>query len=142
MLKDSLARLLPAIQRALQEATERRARRATEQALRASEARYRTLFEYAPDGIIIADDEGYYLDANTRICQMLGYTRDELIGLHASDTVTPTEIPYIQPALDTLKATEDYQREWQFRRKDGSTFAAEVIATKMPDGSFLGCVLN
>ena len=58
-----------------------------EEALRASEARYRTLFEYAPDGIVIADRESHYIDANASICRMLGYSRDELIGLHASDIV-------------------------------------------------------
>ena len=56
--------------------------------LQASEARYRALFEYAPDGIVIADSESNYIDANASMCRMLGYTRDELIGLHASDIVS------------------------------------------------------
>jgi len=51
------------------------------------EASYRALFEYAPDGILIADAQSYYLDANPSICNMLGYTRDELIGMHATDIV-------------------------------------------------------
>jgi PAS domain-containing protein len=38
----------------------------------AAEARYRALFEYAPDGILIADSQSYYLDANPSICIMLG----------------------------------------------------------------------
>lgn len=56
------------------------ARRRAEEAQRASEARYRTLFEYAPDGILIADPASRYLDANPSICRMLGYARHELIG--------------------------------------------------------------
>ena len=55
-------------------------RKLAEEARRASEERYRTLFEYAPDGILIADPESYYIDANASICRMLGYARDELIG--------------------------------------------------------------
>ena len=39
-------------------------RKRAEAALRASEGRYRTLFEYAPDGILIADPESNYVDAN------------------------------------------------------------------------------
>ena len=113
-------------------------RKQAEEALRASEARYRTLFEHAPDGILIADPESYYLDANASMCRMLGYTRDELIGLHASDIVSQTEIQHIGPALSVIKAKSDYHREWQFRRKDGSVFAAEVIATTMPDGNCWG----
>jgi PAS domain S-box-containing protein len=115
--------------------TERR--RAAEE-LRASEARYRTLFEYAPDGIVVADAEGCYVDANVSACRMLGYTRGELIGLHISDIVTQTEIQHVEPALDAIKTGAPYHREWQFRRKDGSVFSAEVMATLMPDGKLLG----
>jgi PAS domain S-box-containing protein len=111
-----------------------------EQALRDSEGRYRTLFEYAPDGILIADHDSYYLDANASMCRMLGYTRDALIGMHASHIVAAAEIEHIDPALSTIKAREDYHREWQFRRKDGTTFDADVIATQMPDGNLMGMV--
>jgi PAS domain S-box-containing protein len=113
-------------------------RKKAEEALRASEGRYRTLFEYAPDGIVIADSESYYIDANASALRMLGYTRGEFIGLHASDIVAPAEIGHIGPALDAIKAGSDYHREWQFRRKDGSVFAAEVIATMMPDRNLMG----
>jgi PAS domain S-box-containing protein len=109
-------------------------------ALRASNERYRALFEYAPDGILIADPESNYLDANASICRMLGRTREELIGLHASDIVSPAERPHIGSALADIKATSEHHREWQFRRKDGSVFAAEVIAARLPDGNLLGMV--
>jgi PAS domain S-box-containing protein len=106
----------------------------------AIEARNRTFFELAPDGILIADPHSYYLDANPGICRMLGYTRDELVGLHGSDIVAPGEIRNIDPALEAIKSTSGYQREWTFRRKDGSTFDAEVIATTLPDGNLLAMV--
>jgi len=115
-------------------------RKQAEAALWASEARYRTLFECAPDGILIGDSEGYYLDGNASMCRMLGYTLAEMIGLHASDIVVQEDVPHIAPTLDAIKRNTDYQREWQFRRKDGSTFAVEIIATAMPDGNMLGMV--
>jgi PAS domain S-box-containing protein len=115
-------------------------RKRAEEARRASEARYRMLFDYAPDGIVIVDSKGYYLDANASICRMLGYTRDEFIGLNASDVVAPEEIPHIGQALDVIKTKSDYQREWQFRRKDGSVFAVDTIATAMPDGNLLAMI--
>jgi PAS domain S-box-containing protein len=115
-------------------------RKQAEEALRASEARYRRLFEYAPDGIVIVDPKGYYLDANASICRMLGYARDEFIGLNATDIVAPAEIPHIGQALDVIKTKSDYQREWQFRRKDGSVFAVDTIATAMPDGNLLAII--
>nr|WP_315480070.1 PAS domain S-box protein [uncultured Rhodoferax sp.] len=120
-----------------QDITERRQAQA---AVLHSEARYHALFEYAPDGIVIADGNSNYLDANASACRMLGYTREELIGLHASDIVVPSEVPHIESALGAIKAHNDYHREWQFRRKDGTVFSAEVIATQMPDGNLMGMI--
>jgi signal transduction histidine kinase len=74
------------------------------------------------------------------MCRMLGYSREELIGLHASNIVIETEIPHIASALSVLNAKSDHHREWQFLRKDGSFFMAEVIATMMPDGNLMGMV--
>ncbi len=111
-----------------------------EAARQASDARYRTLFEYAPDGIVVADARSYYLDANASMCRMLGYSRDELIGKHAADIVVQAEVPQISAALREIQSAGDYQREWEFRRKDGSTFPADVIATPMPDGNILAMV--
>ncbi len=111
-----------------------------EAALRASEGRYRTLFERAPIGIVIADAASYYLDANQSVCEMLGYSREELIGLHASDIVAAEEAQHVASALEEIKSTSSYFREWRFRRKDGSEFDAEVIATTMPDGTLLGMI--
>jgi len=115
-------------------------RRNAEGKIRESESRYRTLFNYAPDGIVIANPESYYIDANASMCRMLGYTHKELVGLHASDIVAQAEIPQINPALQAIKADSNYNREWQFRRKDGSLFLAEVMATQMPDGNLLGMI--
>ena len=109
-------------------------------AVHESDARYRTLFEQAPDGIVIADAASNYLDANAGACRMLGYTRDELIGMNAIDIVDRSEATNIAPALSALQSGRDYHRQWRFRRKDGSTFAADVNATTMPDGNLLGMI--
>ncbi len=105
-----------------------------------SETRYRTLFERAPIGIVYADAESVYLDANEAACRMFGYRRDEFIGLRATDIVVQDEAPEIDSALAAIRDDGEHQRQWMFRRKDGSTFAAEVIATKFPDGTLLGMI--
>ena len=115
-------------------------RKLIEHAQRTSDERYLALFEYAPDGILIADHESRYVDANPAMCRMLGYSRHELIGLHATDIVDPSEVAHIAPALARIIETEEYHREWRFRRKDGSTFAAEVIATAIPNGNLVAMV--
>ena len=115
-------------------------RKRAEQARQTSDERYRTLFEYAPDGILIADRQGHYLDANASICRMLGYSRQDLIGLQASDIVVPDEIQHIGPALAAIMGGANYRREWRFTRKDGSVFPADVMATVMPDGNLLALI--
>ncbi|MEQ1762449.1 MAG: PAS domain S-box protein [Pyrinomonadaceae bacterium] len=106
----------------------------------AIEEGYRRLFEYAPDGIIIACPESYYLDANPGMCKMLGYSSSELIGMHASDIVSASELRHLQPALAEVKTATGYSEEWRFKRKDGSKFTGEVIARIMPDGNLLAMV--
>ena len=114
--------------------------RQAQAAILQSETRYRALFEYAPDGILISDTLSNQLDANPSICRMLGYTREELIGLHTSDFVTLAEVPQIDVGLAEISRQSGYHREWQFRRKDGSVFSADVIATQMPDGNLMGMI--
>ena len=122
---------------AVQDITEyRQARLAMEQ----NEARYRALFEYAPDGILILDARGYYVDANARVCHMLGYTREEIVGVHSSHMVHPSEVDRIQPALDTILQHVDYHQDWLFLRKDGSVIPTDVIATLMPDGTAMALI--
>jgi len=108
--------------------------------IQAAEERFQSLFEHGPDGIIISSPEKYYLDANESMCRMLGYERDELIGMHAADVVAESEVEFLVPALDEIKGESDYYREWQFRRKDGTEFPGEVLATIMPDGNLLAMI--
>jgi PAS domain S-box-containing protein len=104
------------------------------------EARYRTLFEHAPIGILYADATSRYLDANETICRMLGYSRDELIGMTGEDIVAPNEVPQIAVALAEIDNPSGHHREWRFKRKDGSIVVADVTATKFPDGTLLAMI--
>lgn len=58
-------------------------------ALRESEARYRSLFDNSMDGLLSADDQGNYVDANPAVCELLGYSRDELLQLNIRDITQP-----------------------------------------------------
>ena len=71
---------------------------------------------------------------------MLGLSHQELVGKHATDIVTPIEYKYINPALKTIQNDNTYQKEWEFKRKDKTTFVADVQVAKMPDGNLMAIV--
>src|SRR5262249_5312129 len=57
-----------------------------EEALRASEQRFRTFVDHAADALFLHDEAtARVLDVNRRACESLGYTRDELIGMTPPD---------------------------------------------------------
>jgi len=111
-----------------------------EEALRASESRYRALFEHAPDGILICDSEARFVDMNASFCEMLQYSREEMAHRNASELVIPEESGQVLPCIVDLQDQRTHHRIWHFQRKDGSSFEAEVTSTIMPDGNLLAVV--
>jgi len=119
--KHKLVRLVPAIQRELREAEERRARRRAEEALRESEARFSNAFEYAPIGMSIVGIDGRTLRVNRALAQMFGYSADEMVDLpvwrftHPDDMLVTIE--QMQRLLDGTQAT--WHLEKRFIHRDG-----------------------
>jgi PAS domain S-box-containing protein len=71
-------------------------RKRTEDALRESEVRYRTLFEGAAEGILVADIETkQFKYANPAICKMLGYTEEELKSMGVSDIHPQEDLEWV-----------------------------------------------
>jgi PAS domain S-box-containing protein len=89
LMKDNLARLAPTIQREIQEAANRRARRQAEAALRESEDRYRDLVEHSHDLICTHDLEGRLLSVNQAAARVLGYKRSTLLGRNIQEAFLP-----------------------------------------------------
>jgi PAS domain S-box-containing protein len=106
----------------------------------ATESRSRSLFDYAPDGILIVSPENIYIDANPSICHLLGYTGDELIGLRIPDIVAETDMPRVGETLSVIRGNANHHREWKFRRKDGSIVEVDAFSTLMPDGNILAMI--
>jgi PAS domain S-box-containing protein len=89
--KDRPARFVPAIERALREASERRARIEAERELRASEERYRSAFELAPEALVTYDLADHrILDANRAAQRMFGMTARELRE-HTLSSMSPAK---------------------------------------------------
>ncbi len=64
-------------------------RRVAEETLRESEARYRTLFEQANDAIFLETEDDRILDVNRRACELLGYSREQLLTKRVSELQAP-----------------------------------------------------
>ncbi|HLJ65886.1 MAG TPA: PAS domain S-box protein [Chloroflexota bacterium] len=91
------------------------------------ELTYRRIFEATSDGIIINDPEtGCVVDANTAVCRMHGYTREEFIGLHATAFIHPDYHHVFADFRETIMAGGSYQTRALDTRKDGSVFHVEV----------------
>ena len=64
-------------------------RKQTEEALRASEARFRVIFERANDAIHLNNAADQILQVNSRMCELLGYSQEELLTMRVSDLQAP-----------------------------------------------------
>lgn len=114
-----------------------------ENALRASEARYRTAFQASLDGIAITRlSTGEYLDANQTLLDMLGYMRDEVLGetsLELGVWTNPHDRENMTAILRNRSSYRDFQA--QFTRKNGDIFWGVMsVATIDMDGE--RCVLS
>lgn len=96
-----------------------------------AQARYRGLFEAAADALLVADEEGRYVEANPAATALLGYTRAELLQRRVADIVT----------AGPIWAADEYRRfmqqgawrgELEVRRHDGTTVPVEAHATAVP----------
>ena len=107
-------------------------------ALQASEDNYRTLFEHASDGICIASPDGRLVDVNLRACEMLGYSRAEILGLTFADFIIPTEHARLAEGLGRLARDGASINEYTFRCKNGTFLTGETSTKVLPDGRLLG----
>lgn len=114
-------------------------RKAAEAALVISEERFRSLVEQASDAILITDEHMNYIHVNTAATRMLGYTRQELLNLNASD-ITTLNSKEILLLIQELKEGKKVMQERIFKRKDGSSVPVEISASIMKNGNFMAIV--
>ena len=101
-------------------------RKRAEEALRASEQRFRVFVDHATDGFFVFDDASRVQDVNRQACESLGYTRDELMGMCPFDfdpDITPATLGEIRRKLE---AGETVTFRTRHRRKDGTALPVEV----------------
>jgi len=105
-----------------------------EQKVRASQERYKALFELASDPIFIADVDGRICEVNLAACQLLGYTRGELLHRNYADLVPESDVPRLWQARDELLSGGVGVEQWTLMTAAGLTLNTEVSAAILPDG--------
>ncbi len=135
VLKQRLARLVPAVRRALQEATERASRKWTETALRESEERFRATFEQAAVGVAHVTPEGRFLRVNPAFAELVGYTPEELRERMIQQLTYPPDLAADVAAAQELLGgrTDTYTREKRYVRKDGTLVWAGITVSAVRD---------
>ncbi|MEB3210519.1 MAG: PAS domain S-box protein, partial [Leptolyngbyaceae bacterium] len=101
-------------------------RKRSEEILRNSEVRFRTLIQQAVDGLLVMNRTGRVVDANRQACRNLQYSRRELLALSVKDFVAETPVKDFPALWQQLESNESLTIEGRHRRKDGSTFPVEV----------------
>lgn len=97
------------------------ARRNSEEALRRSEEHLRALFSQAVVGIAEADLEGRFVLVNQQYCDMLGYSRDELLALRLQDVTHPEDLPRsLELLAESMRSGKEFVIEKRNLRKDGT----------------------
>ncbi|MEK6375087.1 MAG: EAL domain-containing protein [Acidobacteriota bacterium] len=118
-------------------------RKATENALRESERRYRLLIERMREGLAQVDNEGVLQFCNTRFCDMVGYSREEVIGLRPETLMAyPEDVALLQEKLKLRQRGISDRYEVRIRRKDGTVVWMEIGGAPVTDaeGNIIGSI--
>ncbi|MCJ7532884.1 MAG: PAS domain S-box protein, partial [Anaerolineales bacterium] len=110
-------------------------RRLAEETLRESEERFRVTYENAPVGITHVSPEGKWLHVNRHLCEMVGYSRKELLQRTFKDITYPDDLEADLKLLYQLLASEitTYSMEKRYVHKNGSLVWVNLTVTPVRD---------
>jgi PAS domain S-box-containing protein len=112
-------------------------RREAEAALRESEERFRATFEQAPIGIAEVSPDGAFERANPKLCEMFGYSAEELLTLNARGLTHPDDLPMTAALVAEVLAGRrtTFEIDKRYIRRDGSVLWAHAISTILRDAA-------
>jgi len=112
-------------------------RRQAEEELRAAETRFRTFVDHAMDAFFLHDEHLKLVDVNRQACQSLGYSREELVGMHPREFDVTLDEAAINWIAQRARAGEKVTFETRHRRKDGTEFPVEIRTGQFRQGEKL-----
>lgn len=112
----------------------------SQQELKESEEKYRTLIEQASDGIFISNKDGFYQDVNTSATNLTGYSKNELLGLNIRDILFADEDNHSGRMIEGILQGDMVVTECLIRQKNGAFIHVEISAKMLPDGRYQGIV--
>jgi diguanylate cyclase (GGDEF)-like protein/PAS domain S-box-containing protein len=98
--------------------------------------------EQASDGIAVYGFDGSILDVNDRGCEMLGYTRQELLSLNLADLVDPEDLAHTPFRFTELRTGQVLISERVLVRRDGRRLPVEVSAKLLSDGQGVQAIVR
>ncbi len=117
---------------------------ADSEALHQSESLYRGMFENAAAGVDVVDKDGRFIQVNSTLCRILGYSREELLGMTILEVSHPDdrELSHIKHQQMVLGQTSSYKFVKRYVRKDGQIVwvEASVAAVVGRDGKYYATV--
>jgi diguanylate cyclase (GGDEF)-like protein/PAS domain S-box-containing protein len=109
--------------------------------LRESEERFYSTVEQAAIGIAHVDNKGRFIHVNRQLCELLGYTEQELLGLTVWEISHPDDVHVTDEAIVRLRAgkIKSFKLEKRYLHKDGTPIwiSLNVSAKRGPDGAYL-----
>lgn len=103
--------------------------RASQQQLVDEATRRRALFEHERDGVAILNEDGRVFEVNPKCADMLGYTPHELLNRPAEEWIPERPAGQVTRALERVGSAGLFF-ETQLKRRDGSTFEAEISLSR------------
>ena len=101
-------------------------RKVAEEALRESEERLRRLYQQAPLGYQSLNAEGCFIDVNRAWLDLLGYSRDEVIGRWFGDFLAPQEVDVFKQRFPRFKATGEVHVDLEMIQRAASTIIVHI----------------
>lgn len=102
-----------------------------------SEKRYRGLFDNANDGIAVLDENGVTVSVNQRFCELHGFEKDALIGVHFGLLEAKGHEGVKEERMKRILGGESLVYETEHYKKDGSTILLEVSSRAIEIGGEL-----